>query len=180
MHATVAAFVLDVAAGTGMLVLQKNALSGAVLAASGEAALFILPMLCVVLPMNIRFRYRIAIAGLVCTLGWVSFIFLSGAYSSISDLVRSAAEETSLAINSMVPAGFDRTQLDTQFSPAALADMLLRIISCSVLPVCTGIYGLGCFLGNMVARKMAGTRVPRLDLASFYNDFWLLFRSLAE
>lgn len=134
---------------------------------------FILPMLCLILPVQMRFRYRVALAGLFSAALWAVFFFCTEAGNELTSMIRSLTDETTTMLYSMVPEGFERSTFRSQLSPDSFYMKILNFLLYSILPMCMSMYAFSCLIALSVAKKLKKGSVPAFTLVSFYSDFIL-------
>lgn len=131
----------------------------------------ILPVLCVLLPEKIRFRYRIVLSGIMSALCWTLFYIYTDAGSELIDLLHLLSDETAAMLYKMVPEGFERSAFSAKLTPEFLYSQVLNVLLYSLLPCCIAMYAIGCILGLRISGKLKTRVLPVFDMKFFYSDF---------
>ena len=139
------------------------------------SSIFILPLFCLVLPEKVRFRYRIALAGMLSSIFWAFLFLYSEAGPLLIELLRNLSNQTADLLYSMLPEGFDRTTFMVQTNPDFLFSRFLDSLMFTIMPGFIGMFAFGCFIGVFIASKIRGSVVTLLNLRLFFNDFFMFY-----
>ncbi len=168
------ACVLDVLTGFAFLALSPGARNGTdFLGVVAGSFFFILPLLALLASERIRLRYRVALAGLATAIMAIAYIALSGSFSVVSDIVRETSIQLSASLKPYLPEGYDGAVLGMKFSPDGVYDMMIRILSYSVLPMPVIMLTIDAAIAARI--EAGGNRVKRqiVDLARYTADPFL-------
>lgn len=165
-------FILDSIAALGMMMTQKAVISTeSFITAWVASAFFILPLLCLALPSSIRYRYRIALSGIIAAASWVGFFALTDAWLLITEMLHQLTGETASMMYSMIPEGFERTAFQAQMTPEMMYSMTVDFLLYSIVPLCVFMYTAGFRIAHAIAGKKTNYRANAFRAIGFYNDF---------
>jgi hypothetical protein len=169
-------FVLDFAISVLLLGFQKiPLLPSTILSASMGSAFFILPLILMVFPVKMRISFRITLAGIISASAWALFFFSTNAGKSLTNILRELTDSTSGAMYAMIPEGYERSIFMARFSPDYFYQLMLNIVSFSVVPVLVSVYALGCRTAVWFVRLKNKTSVSLFRVSSFYVDYQLFY-----
>jgi len=134
---------------------------------------FLIPLLTVLLPANVRLRYRVALAGVATSLLWLAFIALTNSASAVTGVIRETANELSAAFKPYLPEGYDGAVLGIKFSPDAVYAMLLNVLLYSALPIPVIMVSIDAALGARFGSGRGGAGNRLTDLSRFVADGFL-------
>ncbi len=168
--------VLDFAAGMVLRAVaggRPDAASIPVMLAG--SAFFTLPLLALALPERVRLRYRVALAGILTSTLWISFLFATASQSVVTDLLRATADEVSNAFKPYIPQGYDGALLGIRFSPESVYDMFLKVTLYTSFPLPVIAFTLNAAIARRVSDAMRGMGARAVDLAFFRVDPFLFY-----
>jgi hypothetical protein len=138
-----------------------------------QSGFILLPLLCMLFPGTVRIRYRLFAAGALSALAWC-FLFLGTSMGKmLTDAMHSEINDAIPLFYSMFPKGPAQTAVQEQISPDKLYDMIMLVLSYSVLPLCVSLYTVGALASSFIAGMITRTRRYRFYVSFFHVEYFV-------